>query len=183
MRRVLRAIVIVAPLVAAFAWFVPSGAEQTEPQREPAVAARPLPPGPPPQPRTITGVEFPDLRPSERIAEYIEHAPVPDSPARNPFRFARLDGDAGPARRAAALTRAANGTAPIVEAFPLMLVGIAEIEGESPHRVAIVSSPAALFHAVDGETLLERFKLGEVTATGVVVTDLTTGVQHVLSLR
>jgi hypothetical protein len=62
-------------------------------------------------------------------------------------------------------------------------VGIAEIDGESPHRVAIVSSPTALFHAVDGETLLGRFRLGEVTATGVVVTDLTTGVQRVISLR
>lgn len=191
MRRVFRAIVIVAPLVAAFAWFAPSGAEQAEPQRD-AAPGRPVAPGPPrPQARSV--VEFPDLRTTERIAAYLERARAPASQARNPFRFAgrdlgRNEGDlaaARPARRAARTGAAdgVNGTNPLVDTFPLALIGIAEIDGATPHRVAVVTSPAALFHAVGGETLLGRFQLGEVTATGVVVTDLVTGAQRVLTLR
>ncbi|MCL4812154.1 MAG: hypothetical protein KJ061_06705 [Vicinamibacteraceae bacterium] len=185
MRSILRAMVVAAPLVAAFAWFVPSGAEQA------ADAALPVPPAPPSTvpARGLTAAAFPDLRTSERIATYLEHAPEPDTAARNPFRFAeRRTGDPSqkrPVARGAGPSAEARASAPLAPAdlFPLSLIGLADIDGDSPHRVAILSSPGALFHAVAGETLLDRFTVGEVTADGVDVTDIVTGRVHRLVFR
>jgi hypothetical protein len=194
MRTIVRALVVAAPLVAAFAWFVPSGAEQAEPVPDPATLELAPPVATPPATapaRRAMASSFPDLRPSERIAAYLERAPEPETPPRNPFRFAEPAPRRAAAPRARAVVPGGERAAAADEgipanadaAVPLTLIGVAEFEGDTPRRVAILSSPSALIHAATGEVLLDRFTVGEVTADSVDVTDTVTARVHRLALR
>jgi hypothetical protein len=120
-------------------------------------------------------------RQAERLQARLQNHARYREPARNLFRFS----DRGPARVSAAPPAEASiaplpEPAPVVPALPLKLTGIA-MDGET--RTAILSTPAGVVLAREGEDLLERFRVSKVEEDAVEIVTISDGVMTRLALR
>jgi hypothetical protein len=115
-----------------------------------------------------------------RLRQRLATAPTLQAPIRNPFTFA--------ARETVATTgpvRPRTLAAPVVADPPvpepaLVLLGVAE---QGSTRTAMVESGDELLMAIEGQTLVGRYRVAKVGADAIELVDLGTGATRRLYLR
>jgi hypothetical protein len=112
-----------------------------------------------------------------RLRQRLAAAPAPRATIRNPFEFVAVE----PPPSASIRTPAPS--APPILAPPepnLVLIGVAE---EGTTRTAMIESGDELVMAIEGQTIVSRYRVARVGADAIELIDLVTGTTRRLFLK
>jgi hypothetical protein len=113
-----------------------------------------------------------------RLRQRLAVAPAPRATIRNPFEFLAL-----PPPPAASSKRPAGSAPPVADVPPepnLVLIGLAE---DGSTRTAMIESGDELVMAIEGQTVVGRYRVVKVGADAVELVDLVTGTTRRLFLK
>ena len=116
-----------------------------------------------------------------RLHDHLRPTTMPRQPGRNLFRF-----HAAPVATAPVVPPPPPLEAPVAApaVLPMRLVGVAEDPGpDGPLRIAFISAGGQLLNVKEGETVLERYRVTQITADVVELTDVHNGAVRRLALR
>lgn len=112
-----------------------------------------------------------------RLRQRLAAAPAPRATIRNPFEFVASQPPPS------ANVRRAAPTPPVVDVPPepnLVLIGVAE---DGSTRTAMIESGDDLVMAIEGQTIVSRYRVVQVGADAIELVDLVTGTTRRLFLR
>jgi len=112
-----------------------------------------------------------------RLRQRLAVAPAPRASIRNPFEFVAVSPPTPSAKRPAAFAPAAADVPPEPN---LVLIGLAE---EGTTRTAMIESGDELVMAIEGQTVVSRYRVVKVGADAVELVDLVTGTTRRLFLK
>jgi hypothetical protein len=113
-----------------------------------------------------------------RLRQRLAVAPAPRATIRNPFEFVVLQ-----PRPAASIRTPAASALPIADVPPepnLVLIGLAE---DGSTRTAMIESGDELVMAIEGQTIVSRYRVVKIGADAIELADLVTGTTRRLFLR
>jgi hypothetical protein len=118
-----------------------------------------------------------------RLHERLRPTAAPRQPGRNLFVFSAMRARRETAAPRPALSEAAV-VAPVAAPPPFKLIGIAEDAGpDGPVRTAIVSAPGQLFLVKQGQNVTLRYRVKQISAEVVELTDVGDGSTLRLALK
>jgi hypothetical protein len=170
-----RAVIYIGGASLLVAWFS-SAASLTFQRHRPPVAAAP-------EPQQTENLALHVQAQSKRLKERLAAAPLPQTPARNPFVFGRITVAEPPPRRAAAPAEPVLAEMPAEPA--LVLIGIAEqrVDGAVVRTAMITTAGDELIMVKVGDPVIQRYTVSAIGANLAELLDVTTGRLRRLTLQ